>query len=638
MTNGLGGFACGTVAGANTRRYHGLLIASLAPPVERTLLIAKLDLAARYRDLRYELSANEFVGGTVAPQGYVHLQSFRLQEGIPTWRYALADALLEVQIFMAPGVNTSYVGLALVRASAPLAVEIKPYVTYRDYHAHARGLPHYRIDADAAGFSVHAHAGARPYRVAISAGRFAADGVCYWNFWHREEAERGLDAIEDLWMPGRFQTELAAGERIYVTASAETQTPEPGAAVLQRVLTDARRLSREVPASAPEWVRQLARASAQFVVRRGAAAGAETSVIAGYPWFADWGRDTMISMPGLLTVLGRHAVAADVFRTYARYVDRGMLPNRLPDESAMPEYNTADATLWFFHAINDYLAATRDPQLAADLFPVLLGIIEAHVAGTRHGIRVDPADGLLAAGVPGLQLTWMDAKQGSQVFTPRIGKPVEINALWLNALEVMTRLAARRRERAARRYLRDLLVHGSKGYARFWNAERQCLYDVIDVDGGTGHDASLRPNQLFAVALPYSALTSAQQRAVVDACARELLTSYGLRSLSPADPAYLGRYGGDPYQRDAAYHQGTVWSWLLGPFAWAHYRVYGDARLAQAFLAPIAEHLAEACLGTVSEIMDGDAPHAARGCFAQAWSVAEVLRCWIRLERQTAAT
>jgi predicted glycogen debranching enzyme len=340
----------------------------------------------------------------------------------------------------------------------------------------------------------------------------------------------------------------------------------------------------------------------------------------------------MIALPGLTTTLGRDDIALEVIETYLRYVDRGMLPNRFPDGSEPPEYNTVDATLWLFHALAEYLDRTHDDQLPRRVLPSLLDIIQAHVQGTRYGIGVDPNDGLLRAGEPGIQLTWMDAKVGDWVVTPRMGKCVEVNALWLNALHVTARLATQVGNTAAAERCEGLLAHAAAHFDRFWNAQRDCLYDVIDVNGGTGCDASLRPNQLFAVSLPFSPLRPEQMRAVVDACAGELLTSYGLRTLSVRDPAYAGRYEGNPWQRDGAYHQGTVWGWLLGPFVLAHYRVYGDAVLAQSFLAPLAQHLHDACIGSISEIFDGDAPHAARGCFSQAWSVAEVLRAWIRLE------
>jgi predicted glycogen debranching enzyme len=535
---------------------------------------------------------------------------------------------------MAPGANTSYLRLEVLRASAPMSVQFKPLVTYRDYHAQGLELKPLHATGGKNSCTVAGLDGTPLYRLDLSSGQYAAADTWYWNFLHREEFARGLDALEDLWGPGTFTAELTAGQPVFFTATAENSEPPAGGNVLATLVARSQELVAALPKSAPPWVQTLATASDQFIVRRGERSAATVSVIAGYPWFADWGRDTMIALPGLTTVLGRFDTAAAILRTYAGVVDRGMLPNRFPDAGDALEYNTADAALWMFQALSEHLEAKRDPELLRELFPTLAAIIHAHAEGTRYGIRVDPNDGLLRAGEPGIQLTWMDAKQGDHVFTPRIGKPVEINALWLNALEVTVRLAGRLRNSAEKRFCQALLKRAGDNFARFWNAERGCLYDVIDVDGGSTHDASVRPNQIFAVSLPHCVLPQEQMRAVVDTCARELLTSYGLRSLSAADPAYVGHYSGNAWQRDAAYHQGTVWSWLLGPFSRAHYRVYGDPSQAQSFLDPIAQHLAAACLGSVSEVFDGDAPHIARGCFAQAWSVAEILRSWIYLDRK----
>ncbi len=658
-------------------------MASLRPPVERTLLVAKIEPSVRYLGIETDLSANEFAGGVISAQGFVHLQSFAVQDGIPTWRYAIADALLEQRIFMAPGANTSYLRLECLRASAPLSVTLKPLIAYRDYHSHNRGTQPFQLEPDAGQCRVQAFAGARPYRLSISQGRFIAAPEWYWNFWHRLEAERGLDATEDLLMPGTFVADLRPGQPVYLTATAEAAEPAAGADILDVLKSASQRLMAPLPKTAPAWIRTLAQASDQFIVRRDQARAAATpgavatpgapataaaiatprpvampsavatpsgpatpgavvapsaaaswSVIAGYPWFTDWGRDTMISLPGLATALGRYNLAAGILRTYAGFVDGGMLPNCFSDGGEAPRYNTADATLWMFHALDDYLLAKRDPDLVHELFPALMSVIHAHADGTRYGIRVDPVDGLLHAGEPGTQLTWMDAKHGDEVFTPRIGKPVEINALWLNALDVAVRLAAAEGAGGEQRYCQSLLNVASASFGRFWNEERACLYDVIDAGAPGTLDARIRPNQILAVSLPYCRLSPERIRAVVDCCGRELLTSYGLRSLSPQDAGFIGRYCGDARQRDAAYHMGTAWTWLLGPFVRAHYRAYGDARLAQSFLEPLAQHLDSACLGTVSEIFDGDAPHTARGCFAQAWSVAEILRSWLYLERK----
>jgi predicted glycogen debranching enzyme len=345
-------------------------------------------------------------------------------------------------------------------------------------------------------------------------------------------------------------------------------------------------------------------------------------VIAGYPWFGDWGRDAMISLPGLTLVTRRFEVAASILRTYARFVDRGMIPNRFPDGGETPEYNTVDATLWYFEAVRAYHEAAGDTALVRDLLPILRDVVDWHARGTRYHIQADPADGLITQGQPGVQLTWMDAKAGDWVVTPRIGKPVEVNALWYNALRILADF-----ERLiggdGSRY--DALADRVRAsFARFWNAAAGYCFDVID--GPDGDDPALRPNQLFAVSLPHSPLTPEQARGVVDSCARALLTSHGLRSLAPDHPAYVGVYTGDRIARDGAYHQGTVWGWLIGPFVAAHLRVYGDRDAALRFLAPLLHHLTERNPGTLSEVFDGDPPHNAGGCFAQAWTVAEVLR------------
>jgi predicted glycogen debranching enzyme len=599
--------------------------------VERRLLVAKVEVTVEYLGVRYPLSANEFADGTVDPRGFVHLESFHVAQGIPVWRYALADALLEQRIFMAPGANTAYLSLEVLRAAAPLQVELKPLVGCRDYHSQQRGALPLHAAAQDDGCLID-NAGAPLCRLQAGGARYLAGDTWYWNFQHREEAARGLDALEDLWGPGTFQAKLSPGATCYFTATSEQTQPAAGEEVREALEAQARALVAALPASAPSWAQSLAIASDQFLVRRGPTEAAAVSIIAGYPWFTDWGRDTMISLPGLTLTLGRFEKAAAILRTFAKVVDRGMLPNRFTDVGETMEYNTADATLWMFQAVSQYLNARPDPDLLRELFPVLSGIIHAHAEGTRYGIKVAD-DGLLHAGEPGMQLTWMDAKHGEEVFTPRIGKPVEINALWLNALEVTARLGGQLHDEIEKNFSLTLLHRAQRSFGRFWNEELGCLYDVIDVDGGKDVDASIRPNQLLAVSLPHCVLEPERMRAVVDICARYLLTSYGLRSLAPQDRQYTGLYRGDGRQRDAAYHQGTVWSWLLGPFALAHFRVYGDASRAKEFLAPVAEHLAAACIGSVSEIFDGDAPHIARGCFAQAWGVAEILRAWSHLDR-----
>jgi predicted glycogen debranching enzyme len=383
----------------------------------------------------------------------------------------------------------------------------------------------------------------------------------------------------------------------------------------------------QVARAAPAWFERLVLAAGQFVVRRATPPG--TTVIAGYHWFGDWGRDTMIALPGLTLATGRPDVARDVLREFAKLVDGGMLPNTVPAPGETAEYNTVDAALWFVEAVRAYVAATHDRPLLDEIYPVVRSIQRAYADGTRFGIHEDPADGLIAAGEAGVQLTWMDAKVGDHVITPRYGKPVEIAALWLNALATLADFAVMLGARDDAAHFESALQRTRAGFERFWNGTRGFLFDVLDGPGGS--DATFRPNQLFAVSLNECALSGERQRAVVGACARELVTTYGLRTLAPGEAGYCGTYRGDPAQRDGAYHQGTVWPWLMGPFALAHARAYGDPGTAASFVAALGRQLDAYGLGTLGELADGDAPHAPGGTIAQAWSVAEVLRAWTLL-------
>jgi predicted glycogen debranching enzyme len=547
---------------------------------------------------------------------------------------------------MVHGENTTAVRFTLLRASVPLALELNPLCTYRDFHSHGHGagwMPRSTVVEN--GCEVQAFDGARPYRLLLDRGAFMHAPAWYWNFRHRAESARGLDDREDLYSPGKFSVELAQGESVTLWLTTERTAPVGAAMAFAAERRRQEQLLAKAAIEGPAWTKQLVLAADQFVVRRGversgnaAVAEAGHTVIAGYPWFGDWGRDTMIALPGLTLATRRPEIAASVLRTFGAFVNEGMLPNRFPDAGETPEYNTVDATLWYFTAIDQYLAATGDRRLVAELYPVLLDIVDWHRRGTRYGIRVD-SDGLLHAGEPGVQLTWMDAKVGDWVVTPRIGKPVEINALWYRALVVMQSFAALVGDALAeRRFAAQAGAALHSFRRRFWLPERGWLADVVDGPAGEPDrrggrvDATLRPNQIFAVSLDRNLLEREQARAVVDVCAQRLWTPLGLRSLAPGEPGYAGAYCGGPRERDGAYHQGTVWSWLLGPFALAHYHVFGDAAAARGWLRGIAGHLEQACVGTVSEIFDGDAPHRPEGCFAQAWSVAEALRAWVEIE------
>ncbi len=648
-TNGIGGFAAGAVSLLCTRRYHGLLFASLHPPVERVALVVKLDVTAHCGGTRWQLATNEFADGTIAPQGYRHLESFRLEGQVPVWTWLLGEIRLEQRIWMRQGENTTYVQFTRSGGQGALRMTIDPLCTYRDYHWHTRGEQHYDVHPAPDGIEIRAYEGARPYRILCPQAQFTLQSQGYWNFRHREEAARGLDDLEDLVRPAILELALEPGQDATVILTAEAHDPMPAPAAL--ALENARQLKlcelfrqacgAGTAGTDAAGMTQLALAADQFLVERHDAMGRPLgqTVIAGYPWFGDWGRDTMIALPGLTLLTGRSAIAASVLRTFARFTSQGMLPNRFPDGGEAPEYNTVDASLWYFVAVHAYLHASDDRGFAAEIFPTLRDMLEWHLRGTRYGIRMDPADGLLQAGEPGVQLTWMDAKVGDWVVTPRIGKPVEINALWYNAVCILRDLAAglgHAQEQAAYSALAARIA-ASFGDA-FWFAAGRYLYDVIDGpegeadDRGRRRDASLRPNQLFAISLPHGLLDAERARRVVDLCAQRLWTPVGLRSLAPDDPRYQGHYCGGPLQRDGAYHQGTVWTWLLGPFVTAHYRAYADAPAALSFLGDIPAHLREGCIGQVSEIMEGDPPFGPRGCFAQAWGVAEILRAWHQVQ------
>ena len=644
-TNGIGGFAAGTLSLINTRRYHGLLIAALRPPVDRVVLVSKLDVLADYGGERVPLATNEYADGTIAPQGFCHLEAFRLEGLIPVWTWLIADARLEQRLWMRHGENTTYVQFTRIGGSKALRLSLEPLCTYRDYHWQLRGDRPFGLRPVSDGVQIVAFDGARAYRILSERADVTIDPAMYWNFRHREERARGLDDVEDLLRPAIFRLALAPGQTCSIILTAETQEPLPPdqalAAEQQRELAICARIFRAHPGAAanPDMSLpdRLALAADQFLVERRDAQGTSlgTTVIAGYPWFSDWGRDTMIALPGLTLATGRGDLAASILRTFARFISQGMVPNRFPDTGDVPEYNTVDASLWFFVAVHRYLRATADRRFAAEIYPTLRGVLGWHVRGTRFGIRMDSEDALLSAGEAGVQLTWMDAKVGAWVVTPRIGKPVEINALWFNAASILSALAGELGQVQDQAEYAALAARIRASFEpAFWFEQGGYLYDVVDGPEGepdsTGRrrDSSLRPNQIFALSLPYALLSGERAQRTLERCAAELWTPVGLRSLAPADARYVARYGGGPLERDGAYHQGTVWTWLLGPFATAHYRVHADAAAALSLLRGIEPHLREACIGQVSEIMDAGPPFEPRGCFAQAWGVAELLRAW----------
>ncbi len=646
ITNGTGSYGCGTVSGILTRCYHGYLVAALNPPLERTLLLTKLDEAVQYLGTAYPLGCDRYSGGTTTGHGYRNLQSFHLEGTTPTWTYACADALIEKRIWMQPGENTTYTSYRLIRASAPFSISIKAIVNYRNHHHttqsrnqnSATGKP-WKIQTKAhpRGLKVQAFDAAAPLYLCASKGQLFPANQWYQYYFLTQEKYRGLQHLDDHFHAATLKTTLSQGDTLTVVASTHPAPNTDGNFALKERESYENNLLRAADhvSQANADTAQLMLAADQFIVNRATPEAPNgKTVIAGYPWFGDWGRDTMIALPGLTLATGRPEIAKPILRTFSHYLSQGMLPNAFPEANSTPGYNTVDATLWYFEAIRAYVEATQDIELLQELFPALKEIVDWHLKGTRYHVKCDSRDGLLYAGEPGAQLTWMDAKVEDWVVTPRIGKPVEVNALWINALSCMARFARTLGE-SELGYAR-LAAQASSGFERFWDAELGYCYDVIDspTTQGSRQDASIRPNQLFAVSLPYGpVLSPVQQKSIVDICAQQLVTSHGLRSLAQPHPDYTGTYGGNQLKRDGAYHQGTVWSWLIGPFVQAHLKVYSNPAIARTFLTPLIHHLSAGCVGTLSEVFDGDQPFVSRGAFAQAWSVAEVLRAWQLIEK-----
>lgn len=670
VTNGLGGYASGSILGATTRSYHGLLVAALRPPVERFVLVVKTDEEVVLPGgQRLQLGVNEYEDGTIYPQGQHFLASFALEGDIPCFTYQLTpDLKLEKRIWMEYGENTTYVQYLLRDLSLqetleePLLLTILPFCLYRDHHSITRGRDGWRflVESLGNGCQIRASAGELPYRLWLNQeAMFTPTGLWYWNVRHRHDQARGLSSIEDVYQPGTLRVPIRPGVRVTLVMSAEKQpTSMLGSAKheeyvaqalrrhqrrIKQLLDIADRSTTNLAKRDPVHAR-LVLAADQFIVTRPQPTERQPgsgklhlspdskTIIAGYPWFTDWGRDSMISLPGLLLCTGRYSEARGLLKAFINYAHKGLIPNRFPDHGETPEYNTADATLWLFSALHNYLTVTGDRSLLKELFPRLVEIIQWHEQGTDFGIGMDAEDGLLRAGAPGLQLTWMDAKIGDWVVTPRRGKPVEVNALWYCALACMEKWAADLSIDAFQ--YGQLRARVERSFCdRFWYEQGGYLYDVVDVDGISGqNDESLRPNQLLAASLSHHLLNKAQARSILQKVTDHLLTPLGLRTLSPQNPAYHASFNGDPLHRDSAYHQGTVWPWLLGPYVDVHMRVFHDCTAILPLLTPLIRHLWEACIGTISEVAEPDYPFLPAGCFAQAWSVAELLRIWLMLE------
>jgi predicted glycogen debranching enzyme len=606
VTDGLGGYASGTVTGLRTRRYHGLLMRATSPAGgSRNLGLAALDTVVVIGDERVRLATHEWFGGAIDPRGHEHLAAFDLDDGVPRWRYDLGSVRLEVELAMAYGVCTIGVVHRLLAGEARL--EVTPLCTWRDQHGDRFAGADPVVESSGSGLVFES-----AYRV--DGPGFQPAGAWYRGVHHREEAARGLGASEDLWAAGTFTAALTAGGSLEVVASTELGPTLPGAASIV-ANSRSRSAALAVQAGASDDVdRVLATAADRFVVRTPNG----PTAVAGYPWFGEWSRDLFTSYEGLFLCTGRFEEGRAVLQRAAASVSEGMLANTA--DVGTLEYNTIDATLWFLHALGRHVAHTDDLDLAADLSDTVVDILSAHVAGTRFGIGVDPSTGLVRGGAEGWALTWMDARIDGRPVTPRAGFPVEIEALWINGLGASADLLSRvGQDSHVWSALRERAV---SSFASRFGTGPAGLADCVDPAGVAV--AERRPNQLLAASLPYGPVTRPDEIAqIVGACREDLVTSLGMRALSPRDPGYRGRHRGGPAERDAAYHQGTVWPWLIGPYVDAVRRAGTDAT---GLLDGLELHLAEFGLGSVSETADGDAPHAATGCPFQAWSVAELIR------------
>ncbi|MFB3908111.1 MAG: amylo-alpha-1,6-glucosidase [Candidatus Eisenbacteria bacterium] len=647
VTNGLGGYASGTVGGVITRRYHGLLVSALPAPKGRVVMLSHLSEALRLPDQRViRISGEESESGWPEIEGAKHLRDFGLEGGLPVWHYAIEGFRIEKRIVMPHFQNTVHVTYRLLEGEGTVRLILTPAVHFRPHEEPVdTPLPgpfSIRVTGDR--YEVWMHPDFPPLKIVMvgERGAFTLAAQHIEKVFFRSEKERGYQSSGRLWSPGEFRVDLSSGESATFLSSTETWEEMLALRPAEAQEAEQERRRRLVLAAHPKlrdgFPARLVLAADQFVITpagrvedtsRARARGDEVrSVIAGYHWFTDWGRDTMISLEGLTLLTGRSLEAGYILRTFAHYAKDGLIPNHFPEGNNEAIYNTADATLWYFHAIDRYLEATGDRRTLAILLPLLVEIVDAHLRGTRFHIGVDPSDGLLRQGQEGYQLTWMDAKVGDWVVTPRRGKAVEINALWYNALRLLERwIREERGEADAHRYA-ELADRARDSFRRrFWYAEGGYLYDVVD--GEQGDDASFRPNQIFAVSLPHPVLEQERWEPVVRAVQERLLTPVGLRSLAPGDADFKPRYYGDLRSRDAAYHQGTVWAWLIGPFVDAWLRVHpGDREGARRLLEGFPGTLEQAAIGTISEIFDAEAPFTPRGCIAQAWSVAEVLRAW----------
>lgn len=619
-TNGLGGWAGSSITGTNTRRYHGLLVAAIVPPAERMLLVSKLDETIAVGDQRYELGTNLYPGNTIHPKGHQYLENFN-KDFFPHWIYDAGGVRLKKTIAMIHGENTTIIRYEVVQSASVFKLELLPLIAARGYHSLCQQGPQLHWDAIFENGIFHNQPdGKTNLFISVPGSSYQHNPSWYNNFQYSIEQYRGLDYSEDLFNHGLFSVLLREGDSLEIIISTEN----PAGRSAQKLLTGEKLRRQGLISEQPNdvMVKQLVLAADQFIVRRDADL---KTIIAGYHWFTDWGRDTMISLPGLCLSTGRFEDAKKIISAFAKSVSEGMLPNRFQDNGEPPEYNNVDGTLWYFIAVYKYLEASGDKKFVlTEILPVLSEIIEWHLKGTRYNIKAD-VDGLLYSGEAGQQLTWMDARIGTWVVTPRMGKPVEIQALWYNALRIIAELLKMKKKKDDAEIMEDHALKARKSFEqKFWFGNGGYLYDNIDEKGNPVTE--LRPNQLFALSLPFPLIKGVKAKSMIKIIEEKLYTPVGLRSLAADDDHYIHQYGGDQWHRDSSYHEGTVWSWLLGAYIDALVSINAPKSRIEKVINAFRYHLNEGCLGSVSEIFDADAPHHPRGCVAQAWGVAEILR------------
>jgi predicted glycogen debranching enzyme len=658
VTNGLGGYASGTLSGVITRRYHGYLVAALPAPFGRVVMLNELTERLELPDGKFvQLSGQERGGVAGTPDVMQYVSEFRLESGTPVWRFEIGDVVIEKRLVLPHGQNTAFINYSLVSGPERVRLVLRPSIHFRPHEVPVSAPLEstYTLTVGEDRYEVSPGTDLPPLRI-LFAGENAAltvDRLRIEKVTYVIEERRGYPARGDLWSPGFFHADLKRYCDATLILSSQSwedmRALSPALARLsesdrkRRLLTlAAGKLGKSLPAFVEEHatVAELVSAADQFLITpagrtddatRARAVGDEIrTVIAGYHWFTDWGRDTMISLEGLTLSTGRYAEAAWILRTFSHYIRDGLIPNLFPERRTEGLYHTADATLWFFHALDRYTELSGDRSVLQMVLPKLLDIFEWHMRGTGFGIGVDPKDGLLRQGAEGYALTWMDAKVEDWVVTPRRGKTVEINGLWYNALKLLESWLTEENEREQAVRVAQAADRTRESFnARFWYERGKHLYDVLD--GPNGDDPACRPNQLLAFSLKHSVLDEARWAGVLEVACAQLVTPVGLRTLAPDHKDYKPKYDGDLRARDAAYHQGTVWAWLIGPFIDAWLKVHpDDLDTAGKFLEGFVPHLREACVGSISEIFDAEPPFTPRGCIAQAWSVAEVLRCWIK--------